>query len=232
VRVYAYRMFAYRPFRGRRLGIFSVLLISVALLWTERAFAAGPRVLLMRGWFNVFSTGMDDLGDKLRAKGINEHVAAHTYWDTALAEIVRERAAGDTAPIVLIGHSQGANNSIVLAHSLNARHIPVDLLITLAPFLQDVVPSNVVRAVNYYQSPGWGSPLVPGPGFHGKLSNMDLSSDLLMFHITIDKTSKIHDAIMREIADLPQLKAPPPGKPAVARPRGPEGPLGYARITR
>jgi hypothetical protein len=223
-------MSAYRSIARRHGAICAVLVVYLALAWTTCALATEPRVLLMRGWFNVFSTGMDDLGDKLRAKGINAEVKAHTYWDTALAEILQERAAGKIAPIVLIGHSQGANNAVVLAHSLKPHHVPVDLLITLAPFMQDVIPSNVVRAINYYQSPGWGSPLVPGAAFQGKITNHDLISDLAVFHITIDKTSKIHDAIIREVADL-QAKPFVPGKP-IARPQTQGRPLGYAPAAR
>jgi|SRR5919201_1268963 hypothetical protein len=224
-------MSAYRSVARRSGGICAILIVSLAIAWTTCALATEPRVLLMRGWFNVFSTGMDDLADKLRAKGINAEVKPHTYWDTALAEILRERADGKIAPIVLIGHSQGANNAVVLAHSLKAHQIPVDMLITLAPFMQDVIPSNVVRAINYYQSPGWGSPLVPGPGFHGKITNNDLSSDLAVFHITIDKTSKIHEAIIRDVANL-QAQPFVPSKPASVRAHAPGRPLSYAPTTR
>ena len=224
-------MVAYRLLACRFGALCAALLLSIALSRSTVALSTEPRVLLMRGWFNVFSTGMDDLGDKLRARGINAEVKPHTYWDTALAEILQERAAGKVAPIVLIGHSQGANNAVVLAHSLKPHHVPVDLLITLAPFMQDVIPSNVVRAINYYQAPGWGSPLVPGPGFHGKITNNDLSSDLAVFHITIDKTSKVHEAIIREVAEL-QAGPFVPDKPAMARPHASGRPLSYAPTAR
>ncbi len=32
-------------------------IIALALLWASSAHATEPRVLLMRGWFGVFSTG-------------------------------------------------------------------------------------------------------------------------------------------------------------------------------
>jgi hypothetical protein len=38
--------------------------------------AAGtPRVILLRGWFGVFSMGLDSVTDQLRAQGINAEVA-------------------------------------------------------------------------------------------------------------------------------------------------------------
>jgi hypothetical protein len=51
------------------------------------------------------------------------------------------------------------------------------------------IPGNVVRAINYYQFPGWGSPLTPDRGFGGSLSNINMVGDLTAFHITIDKGS-------------------------------------------
>jgi hypothetical protein len=188
-----------------RLGA-SCLAVTLALLWCNCALAAEPRVLLLRGWFGVFSTGMDSLASELKAKGIKAEVAGHVYWSTAVKDIVKDRAAGNTGPLVLVGHSQGANNVIDMARSLEARKIPVDLLVTLAPFMQDPLPSNVVRAVNYYQSPGWGAPLTVDRGFHGKLSNINVGDDWSIAHISIDKSTKIHADIAREIAAVLQAK--------------------------
>jgi hypothetical protein len=43
--------------------------------------AAGtPRVILLRGWFGVFSMGLDSVTDQLRAQGINAEVAGHLSW--------------------------------------------------------------------------------------------------------------------------------------------------------
>jgi len=188
-----------------RLGA-SCLAVAIALLWCNCALAAEPRVLLLRGWFGVFSTGMDSLASELKAKGIKAEVASHLYWSTALKDILNERAAGNTGALVLVGHSQGANNVIDMARSLEARKIPVDLLVTLAPFMQDPLPSNVVRAVNYYQSPGWGAPLTADRGFHGKLSNINVGDDWTIAHVSIDKSSRIHADIAREIAAVLQAK--------------------------
>jgi hypothetical protein len=175
------------------------LAAAIALMCCSQAFAGEPRVLLLRGWFGVFSTGMDGLADELKSKGIKAQVAGHLYWSTALKEIVRDRAAGKTGPLVLVGHSQGANNVIDMARSLEKQKIPVDLLVTLAPFMQDPIPGNVVRAVNFYQSPGWGAPLTTDRSFHGKLSNVNVGDDWTIAHVSIDKSARIHAEIAREI---------------------------------
>ncbi len=177
--------------------------MAIVLLWGSCALAAEhPRVLLLRGWFGVFSTGLDALADELKAKGIYVEVAGHLYWETAVEDIVRERAAGKVAPIVLVGHSQGANNVIDMARELAKHNVQVDLLVTLAPFLQEPVPANVLRAMNFYQSPGWGAPLTTAEGFHGKLLNIDVSNDWTITHISIDKSEKIHARIAREVLAL------------------------------
>jgi hypothetical protein len=69
------------------------------------------------------------------------------------------------------------------------------------------VPANVGRAINYYQAGGWGSPLTPEPGFHGKLSNFDLAGDPTIFHFNIDKSDRIHAEILREIQAFQRLEA-------------------------
>jgi hypothetical protein len=200
------RFSAYKHFAAR-LGLSRVALaMALALLWSNGAFAAEPRVLLLRGWFGLFSTGLDGIADELKAKGIEAEVAGHLVWETAVDDILRDRAAGKIAPIVLIGHSQGANNVIDMARALQKRSVRVDLLVTLAPFMQDPIPANVMRAINYYQSPGWGAPLSTDVGFHGKLSNVDVSNDWTVTHVSIDKSQRIHDEIVREIDALAHTK--------------------------
>ena len=89
-----------------------------------------------------------------------------------------------------------------MARALQSAQVPVDLLRTLAPFMQNRVPANVVRAVNFYQAPGWGQALEAEPGFHGKLINNNLAEDPTISHIGIDKSTKIQTEILREIATV------------------------------
>jgi hypothetical protein len=190
----------YRAFHIRSTAIALLATIAV-LLGCSMTFAAGPpKVILLRGWFGVFSMGLDGVASDLKAHGVDAEVAGHLNWQNEVTEILRERAAGQTRPLILIGHSQGANNIIDMARALEAQHVPVDLLITLSPFMQNRVPANVIRAVNYYQAPGWGQALEAEPGFHGKLINNNLAEDPTISHIGIDKSTKIQTDILREIA--------------------------------
>ncbi|MGZ5120904.1 MAG: hypothetical protein ACXWCK_32965 [Burkholderiales bacterium] len=174
------------------------VIAAITLLYCSPA-RANPRVILLRGWFGVFSTGLDDIADAIKAKGIRVEVAGHLHWKTAADEILRERAEGKTDALVLVGHSQGANNVIDMARVLEAHNVPVALLVTLAPYRQNPVPVNVMRAINYYQSSGWGAPITAEPGFRGKLSNIDVREDTTVTHVNIDKSTRIQAEIAREI---------------------------------
>ena len=188
--------------------------VAVGLLWATCAAAAEPHVLFLRGWFGVFSTGLDGMADDLKAKGIKAEVAGHLYWQTGLTEILKARAAGKTGPIILVGHSQGANNVIDIARGLEARNIPVDLVVTLAPFMQYPVPANVKQAVNYYQQGGWGAPLEGAPGFHGKIMNVNVNDDPSVTHINIDKSTRVRADIVRMVTSLVKPHEVANGAPA------------------
>jgi hypothetical protein len=177
------------------------LVAALALLWLCAA-RADTEVYLLRGWFNVFSTGMDSIAEQLRSKGIRAEAMSHLAWKSTVDKIVQERESGQSSRLVLIGHSQGANNAIDMARELDKHGVPVDLIITLAPWLQNPVPTNVVRAVNYYQAPGWGSPLTAEPGFKGEIDNRNIAGDWGTLHITIDKTPKIQEAVIAEVLGL------------------------------
>ena len=175
---------------------------AVLMLLLPHAALATPRVILLRGWFGVFSTGLDSIADQLKALGIEAKVAGHLNWSNEVAEILRNRSGGYSGSLVLVGHSQGANNVIDMARSLGAYNVTVDLLIALSPFMQNPVPANVVKAIDYYQGPGWGQPLEAGKGFHGKIVNINLVHDLTISHVGMDKSPKVQAEILREITAL------------------------------
>src|SRR6516162_7444108 len=186
----------------RMLGILS---IAVALLWSS-ATKAETRVYLLRGWFGVFSTGLDSLAAELRNKGIKAETVGHLAWKTTVSNIIKDHAVGKGGPLVLVGHSQGANNVIDIARLLQRENIAVDLVITLAPAGQDPIPGNVVRAINYYNSPGWGAPVTADASYRGKLTNINLGGDIGIYHMAIDKSPKIQGEIERAILAVSQTK--------------------------
>jgi len=192
--------------RGSKAGaMLGVLFSAIVLLWSS-ATKAETRVYLLRGWFGVFSTGLDTLAEELRSNGIKAETVGHLAWKTTVSNIIKDHAAGKSGPLVLVGHSQGANNVIDIARLLQRENIPVDLLVTLAPAGQDPIPGNVVRAINYYNSPGWGAPVTADAGYRGKLSNINLGGDVGISHIAMDKSPKIQAEIERAILAVPQTR--------------------------
>jgi hypothetical protein len=61
---------------GKAEGMLGVLCIAIALLWSS-ATRAETRVYLLRGWFGVFSTGLDSLAAELKSKGIKAETVGH-----------------------------------------------------------------------------------------------------------------------------------------------------------
>src|SRR5262252_10043014 len=116
---------------GKVQGLLGVLCIAIALAWSSAA-KAETRVYLLRGWFGVFSTGLDSLAAGLRSKGIKAETVGHLAWKTTVSNIIKWHGSGNSGPLVLVGHSQGANNVIDMARMLQRENISVDLLVTIA----------------------------------------------------------------------------------------------------
>jgi hypothetical protein len=89
-----------------------------------------------------------------------------------------------------------------MARSLQAYNVTIDLMVTLSPFMQNPVPANVVKAIDYYQGPGWGQPLEADRGFHGKIVNINLVDDPTISHIGMDKSTKVQAEIVQDIIAL------------------------------
>jgi pimeloyl-ACP methyl ester carboxylesterase len=185
----------------------AVLLILFALFATvlagsSDAQAAGRRpghVYLYRGLLNVFSLGLDSLGSKLEAVGVASSVSNHTLWSSDADNIIAKWQAGNHEPIILMGHSAGADATISLARKLAPYKIPVALIINFDPVSPDPVPSNVKQIVNYYVPAGWGQAVAPDKSFKGKLANMN--ENAITNHFSIDKDDSLHrQAIARVLA--------------------------------
>jgi hypothetical protein len=191
---------------GKAYGLSGLLCVAIVLFWSS-ATNAETRVYLLRGWFGVFSTGLDTLATELRGRGIKTESVGHLAWKTMVSDIIKWHATGDSGPLVLIGHSQGANNVIDMARLLQRENISVDLLVTLAPAMQNPVPGNVVRAINYYNSPGWGAPITADAGYRGELTNINLGGDIGLYHMAIDKNPEVQAEIERAILVVRQREA-------------------------
>jgi pimeloyl-ACP methyl ester carboxylesterase len=159
----------------------------------------GPRahVYLLRGLFNVFSLGMDTLGQELSKRGVETSVDNYADWQSLADRAAARYKAGTENPIILIGHSLGADAVMDMAAYLGRRDVPVALVIPFDGTKTLVAPSNVGRVVNLTQrSYAYAR---PGMGFHGSLANVDVSFDKNIDHINIDKAARTHARAISEV---------------------------------
>jgi tetratricopeptide (TPR) repeat protein len=67
------------------------------------------------------------LSERLQHTCIKAEAVGHLAWKSTVSNIAKERTSGKSGPIVLVGHSQGANNVIEMARLLERKKIPVEL---------------------------------------------------------------------------------------------------------
>jgi hypothetical protein len=216
------------------LSVFALLGVGCQGLTPGKAewvqpYSAEPRagnVYLIRGLIGVFSTGMDDLSAKIQESGVRAHVFQdnqHSYLANAIVQ--KYKGVKDPEPLVLIGHSYGADDVMRVAHVLKKHNIKVDLAVTFDATTPPSVPPNVETTYNYYQSQVTdviplfrGIALKPEEPGNGKLVNVDLRKDrkdLLESgtnHINIDKNTRIHTVVVEHV-----LEACPPRPQWAAR---------------
>jgi hypothetical protein len=154
-------------------------------------------VYLLRGLMNIFSLGMDELADKLKRHGVYATVHNHSEWES-LADGAAERyKAGKEGPIILIGHSLGADAVMEMAAYLDKKGVPVALVVPFDGTQSFPTPKNVGRLVNLTQRDY--AYMRRGPGFHGSLANVDLSGDPGIDHLSIDKSPRLHARVISEV---------------------------------
>ncbi|MFN3348597.1 hypothetical protein [Pseudorhodoplanes sp.] len=166
-------------------------------------------VYLLRGLLNIFSLGMDDLASKVRARGISASVHNHSEWQTLADGIVAKHKARQHGPIVLVGHSLGADAVMFMAEYLGKKGVPVALVVPFDGTGSFAASSNVRQVYNLTQRDY--AHMRRGPGFRGKLENVDVSGQGYG-HIDIDKSPRLHALVLGRIQTVIRTR----GAPAVA----------------
>ena len=180
--------------------LLSVVLLAVGAASptgvSQPAMARGPgQVYLLRGLANVFSLGMDQIGDRLTKDGISAKTFNHTYWTVIADEIIADyKGKRRLGPIAIVGHSFGATAATMLSARLAEQHVPVALLVAIDPSYPVTVSPNVRRAIAFHtvSFPA----LQPAAGFHGSLINVAVTD---AGHITVDKSGPVQDRTIAEI---------------------------------
>lgn len=185
----------------------------------EHEAASRAHVYLLRGLMNIFSLGMDQLAAKIAQRGIPASVHNHAEAEAIVAEIAAHYRAGDRGPIILIGHSLGADAVMEMADYLGDKSVPVALVVPFDGTQSFPASGNVARVVNFTQRDY--AHMRKGPGFRGSLVNVDLSGDPSIDHLNIDKSPRLHARVIEEVLAIAGGRAagPAQGKhPAVSTP--------------
>ena len=178
-------------------------------------------VYLMRGLMNIFSLGMDQLASAIYQHGIETAVYNHAQADGVVDEIAQRYRGGDHGPIILIGHSLGADAIMTMAQQLDRQGVPVALVVPFDGTASYAAPANVACVLNLTQRKY--AYMVAGAGFHGKLSNVDVSSDTSIDHFTIDKSPRLQAKALSSVLEAVHGQACQPGAsgPAIAHQKQP-----------
>lgn len=165
-------------------------------------------VYTMRGFLDVFSTGMNSLASKAHQQ---LHAQANTLSyleEKRLSTFLIKNHAEQNCHLVLIGHSYGADEQITVAKRLNQSHIPVDLLITLDHTKKQAIPSNVRTYYNVNSGKSIISGIVPwGIAMASENNSTQMHSVNLVEdkglksvnHFNIDKLTQVQEYILEII---------------------------------
>jgi hypothetical protein len=151
-------------------------------------------VYLLRGLMNIFSLGMDSLAAEIQHHGIYATVHNYSEWQALADHAAAAYHAGKEGPIIIIGHSLGADAVMEMATYLGRKGIPVALAVPFDAKGSYATPSNVGRLLNLTHA-GYGY-MSRGAGFQGSLSNIDVSSDRSIDHLNIDKSPRLHRQVL------------------------------------
>jgi pimeloyl-ACP methyl ester carboxylesterase len=174
-----------------------VAVMTLALWATPGMAQPRAHVYLFRGLADVYSLGMNTLADELNARGVYATAHSHTDWKPIADKAAADYKAGKEAPIILIGHSLGADAVMEMADYLGDKAVPVALVVPFDGTQSFPVPGNVGRVINFTQRDY--AYMRPGAGFRGSLSNVDLSADHSIDHVTIDKSPRLHARVISEV---------------------------------
>jgi Thioesterase domain len=182
-----------------RFTAIGLLAAAMMLAFGSNPSMAQPRahVYLLRGLMNIFSLGMDTLADELNKRGVYATVHNHTEYQTLADQAAARYKAGTEGPIIIIGHSLGADAAMEMAQYLGRLGVPVGLVVPFDGTTSYSASSNVARVMNLTQRDY--AYMRPGPGFHGSLANVNVSSDPNIDHLTIDKSPRLHARVIGEV---------------------------------
>ena len=163
-------------------------------------------IYLMRGLMDIFSRGIDVMAGQMRQKGLNAVNTSYTEWETLASDIVARAKTKDVSyPIVIIGHSLGANDAAKMATYLGDRGVRVEYVVTFDPTEPGYYGKNVGRVINFYL-PNENNKAYRRSGFRGEMKNIDVSDIPEISHTTVEKNSKLQSDVINRVMSMTRPK--------------------------
>ncbi|MCU0790776.1 MAG: hypothetical protein MUE79_06965 [Nitratireductor sp.] len=181
-------------------------------------------VYLMRGLMDIFSRGMDVMAVRINRAGVYAMSTSYTKWQELADNIVARNKAGKVSyPVIIMGHSLGANDASKMASYLGARGVKVSYVVMFDPTEPGYVGKNVGKVVNYY-IPNGDNRVYKGSGFTGTLQNVSMGGREDIKHTTIEKNPGLQAKVIGEVMSLTKDKKKAAKKPVARKPKAPATP--------
>ena len=159
--------------------------------------ARAEEVYFFRGGFDIFSTGMNQMASQLKAKKIKASTHSFTAWRSIANDIVRRSKMKKVSyPIVVLGHSFGADAVSEFANYLGQNGISTDLVFGFDSMGAQTFTKGAKKVINYRSSQV--GPYVKGAGFRGSISHVDVSK-FGANHFTIEQVNGVQALAMKEV---------------------------------
>ena len=175
---------------------------DVVPVQARTAHNTDAQIYFIRGLAHVFSRGMDEMAAKLRPQGFSPQVIGHRRWQNAADTIAANYRGGNTAPVILVGHSLGANNAFQMARRLRGKGVPVIYLATFDPTQTFTVPDNVRYFANFYQNNGVGRRAKFPTSRQKEKVNINLTTSPGLNHRNIDQSRRLQDIVIGRILQV------------------------------
>ncbi len=179
-----------------------ILLAAVTAFGSMSTYseARAEEVYLIRGAFNVFSAGVNQMTKRLKSRGVNARALSNGQWSGIARDIINRNKTGRVSfPIIVAGHSVGGQEAPQFSDMLAKAGIPVALVIGIDPGWSAPPPftAGSPRVVNFWVGgTSRGNPYRSTGGFRGSIQNIDIRSFSNADHVQIDKDSRVQARIL------------------------------------
>lgn len=172
------------------------------------------RVLIVRGILTIFSLGMDDLAEKMRAAGYKVEVSTAAQSSNAARRLLEHVLKSPSRePVIIVGHSLGGDLAPKLANIFSEKSIPIDVMFMLDSTMPSSPPRNVRVCVNMYQdngTPDWArlfrGTSISAQSRQTRMINIDIrklagkDTTAGIHHFNIDANPWVHRVMMNIIS--------------------------------